>query len=147
MREFQDLIEKMEQMQTLNTITPACLAKIIQGAVAYARSFGFAPHPDYHHAAMLLDGLDPAACEQEFAFGRNGEPFYIQGPNETIAQAEAIIARIQAAGGHFMVGGPVSSSGDFAEIEENFDESDDDEDEDDLPGIPGGSIGPDRMLP
>ncbi len=122
--EFKKLLDRMEETQTMHAITPASLVKIVQGAVAYADSFGFRPHPDYRHAAKLLEGIDPATCEQEFTFGRNGKPFYIQGPNESLAQAEAIMERITAAGGHFMIGGPVSQS-------ENFDDDDDIEDESD----------------
>jgi hypothetical protein len=121
--EFNTLIERLEENQTMRPITPACLVKIVQGAVAYAQSFGFSPHPDYHHAAMLLEGLDPTGCQQEFRFGRDGKPFYIQGPDETGAQAAAITQRIAAAGGHFMVGGPASRLEDFPEIEAEVEES------------------------
>jgi hypothetical protein len=124
--EFNKLVDQMEETQTMRAITPACLVKIIQGAVAYAQSFGFSPHPDYRHAAMLLDGMDAADCQQEFAFGRDGKPFYVQGPNESHAQAEAIMQRVQAAGGHFMIGGPVSGWDDFDdELENERDELDD----------------------
>jgi hypothetical protein len=122
--EFRELIERVEQRETMEPITPACLVKIVQGAVAYAESFGFLPHPDYRHAAMLLAGIDATTCAQEFAFGKDGKPFYIQGPNETYEEAEAIMDRIQEAGGHFMIGGPVSHMGDFAELEDDRDELD-----------------------
>jgi hypothetical protein len=154
--EFQTMVERIEESQTLSAITPACLVKIIQGAIAYAHSFGFSPHPDYHHAAMLLEGIDSAACPQEFQFGRDGKPFYFQGPNETDAQAEVIMQRVQEAGGHLMVGGPVSPVGDFDELEDESDEFDalddndssDDEDDpsDELPGIPGGPVHPNPWL-
>jgi len=111
--DFNKLLDKMEETQTMHAITPACLVKIVQGAVAYAQSFGFSPHPDYRHAAKLLEGVDPATCKQAFRFGQNGKPFYIQGPNESPAQAEAIMQRITAAGGHFMIGGPVPGLEDF----------------------------------
>jgi len=124
--EFNQLLERMEQTETMRPITPPCLVKIVHGGVAYAQSFGFSPHPDYRHAAKLLEGIDPATCEQEFTFGRNGKPFYIQGPNESSAQAEAIMQRIAAQGGHFMVGGPISGREDFGDddIEDELDEYD-----------------------
>jgi hypothetical protein len=107
---FKELIQRLEQKQTLREIAPACLAKIVKGSVEYARAFGFAPHPDYRHAAMLLDGIDPAGCPDEYTFGRDGKPFYIQGPNESYEQANAISQRVQAAGGHFIVQLPAAEA-------------------------------------
>ena len=85
----------MEKTQTMCAITPESLVKIVKGAVDFAQSFGFPPHADYRHAAMLLAGIDPSTCQEEFTFGRDGKPFYIQGPNESSAQAAAIAQRIR----------------------------------------------------
>lgn len=106
--DFREMIQNMEQSQVMSPISPACLVKIIKGSVDYAHSFGFRPHPDFHHAAMLLDGIDPSTCLQEFTFGRDGKPFYIQGPDESPEMARAILERIHAAGGHYIVQVPES---------------------------------------
>ena len=100
--DFEDMLRKMERVETMASSTPACLAKIVKGAVEFAQSFGFPPHPDYRHASKLLDGIDPSSCSSKFSFGRAGKPFYIQGPNESFAQAAAIIQRVQKVGGHFI---------------------------------------------
>jgi hypothetical protein len=128
--DFKDLIRDMGKTQTMIPISPACLVKILKGAVEYAQSFGFPPHPDCRHAAMLLEGIDPAGCAQEFTFGRDGKPFYIQGPNESPAQVSAIMQRIQEAGGHFLVQVPSAGSEDFADFEGEDDEFDSVEEED-----------------
>ena len=107
----------------MSPIDPACLAKIVKGAVEYAQAFGFAPHPDYRHASLILAGIDPSTCTKPFRFGRDGIPYYMQGPNETFAEAMAIGERVHAAGGHFLL----TSIGDDADdlmIEEDFDETD-----------------------
>ena len=101
--DFKKLIQKMETTQPMKPISPACGVKILEGAIEYARSFGFPPHPDHRHAAMLLQGIDPEACTQEFKFGRDGKPFYIQGPNESPAAANAIMQRVREAGGHYLI--------------------------------------------
>ena len=101
--DFKELVRKMETTQTMIPIAPACLVKIIEGAVDYAQSFGFPPHSDYRHTAMLLEGIDATDCANEFTFGRDGKPFYIQGPNESPLVARAIMQRIQEYGGHFIV--------------------------------------------
>lgn len=101
--DFEDMLREMEKVQKMVAIAPECLAKIIKGAVEFARSFGFPPHHDYRHASTLLDGIDPSTCKREFTFGRDGKPYYIQGPNETPAQAQAIARRVVDVGGHFIV--------------------------------------------
>jgi len=122
--DFKELIQKMENTQTMIPISPACLVKILEGAVEYAQSFGFPPHADYRHAAMLLEGIDPKECTHKFTFGRDGKPFYIQGPNESPAVVSAIMQRIQEAGGHFLIGGPGGGLEDFADFEGGDDELD-----------------------
>jgi len=97
-QDLTDVIRKLEERQRMCAITPACLAKIVKGAVAYAQSLGFSPHPDYRHASTLLDGIDPSTCPNQFTFGRHGRPFYIRGPKESLAQAAAISQRIHACG-------------------------------------------------
>jgi hypothetical protein len=130
---FKELIQRLEKKQTLREIAPACLMKIVAGAVEYAHSFGFAAHPDYRHAAMLLKGIDPAGCPNEYTFGRDGKPLYIQGPNESHAQAMAISQRVHAAGGHYIAQVPADEAerlgvaeGPFEELEEFDDDSPDD---------------------
>ena len=121
-KDFEDLIRQMEPAQRMRSIAPPCLVKIVNGAVEYARSFGFPPHPDYHHASKLLSGIDPSTCPNQFAFGREGKPLYISGPNESPAQAEAIARRVRAAGGDFIVRIAGPDVAEFPAIEGEFDQ-------------------------
>jgi len=116
--DFADLIRSMETVQKMSQISPACLAKIVGGAVAFARSFGFPPHYDFRHAGALLEGIDPATCSQEFTFGRDGKPFYIQGPHESPEQARAIAQRTHEAGGHYVAILPGLGAGVFIDEED-----------------------------
>jgi hypothetical protein len=127
--DFQEMVGKLEATQTLRPIAPACLAKIVKGAVAYAKSFGFAPHPDYRHAATLLEGIDPSTCPDQFTFGRDGKPFYMQGPNESPAQAEAISQRVKEAGGHYVVAVHGDDAEELLSVEDGYDQFDLDEDD------------------
>lgn len=133
MEEFRELIQEMEKVQSMRPISPACLAKIVLGAVEFAKSFGFPPHPDFRHASRLLDGIDPSTCPEHYVFGKEGRPLYIQGPNETPAQAMAIVQRVQEAGGHFIMGVPGDDVEGLDAIEGAFDDEEDDED-DNAPG-------------
>jgi hypothetical protein len=130
--DIEDMIRQMDKAQRMRAITPACLAKIVKGAIEFAQSFGFPPHPDYRHASILLDGIDPSTCPNEFTFGRDGRPFYIQGPNESPAEVKAILQRTRDAGGHFVVMLPDAGSKEYPMIESAFDQLDP-PDEDDSP--------------
>ncbi len=114
----------MEKGQRMGPISPSCLAKIVKEAVEYAQAFGFVPHPDYRHASMLLEGIDLSTCPTQFTFGRDGKPFYVQGPHESFAQAAAISQRLQAMGGHYLVQLPEAVVQEHPEIEGLFGEPD-----------------------
>ena len=126
--EFKEVIEKMSTMQRMVPIAPACLVKIVKAAVEFALSYGFKPYPDFHHAARLLEGIDPETCTQEFHFGREGKPCYIQGPYESFERAAAIMSRLGEAAGNT---GRVLPALDFEKYD-SLEEEDAFEDEDDL---------------
>jgi hypothetical protein len=121
-KEFDDQIRHLTKVQRMASIAPECLVKIVTEAVLYAQSFGFRPHPDYDHASKLFSGIDPAACHTEYTFGRDGKPLYIQGPNESSAQAAAITQRVKDAGGIFLIQLPMAGSNPFAGSGEDSDE-------------------------
>ena len=73
---------------------PACARKLVEQAVQYAKSLGFAPHPDYKKAARVFGGLRAEQCTQQFTFGREGKPFYRRGPRETEEQARHIVEHL-----------------------------------------------------
>ena len=85
---------------------PAELARhLVWGAVAYARGLGFEPHPDFGPAAGHLSELEgPSAI----GFGRDGMPYYIQGPHD---DADRVLRTLDANVGldnvHFLVQAPV----------------------------------------
>lgn len=76
-------------------IHPTCAKKLIDGAIAYAESLGFAPHRDYRKARRALSGLDAALCPTEFAFGRDGRPYYVQGANDSAERVERVLAMLE----------------------------------------------------
>lgn len=119
--EIDELVEKMGHFETMRDIDPACLAKFIKEAVEYAQFYGFSPDPDYRHASKLLDGIDSSTCPTKFNFGRDGRPFYIQGPNESPAQAAAIMRAVQNAGGHFLVEALLDDDDEADEFRRGFD--------------------------
>jgi hypothetical protein len=131
--DLNEKIREIEEFQAMRPVAPAGLVKIVKGAVDYARSFGFAPHRDYHNAALLLDGIDPASYPGEFTYGRDGKPFYHQGPNESSAQASAIIQRVVQAGGDYVAELRADSWDAFGFNDDSDDSEDDDEGDSNIP--------------
>ena len=73
---------------------PAALARdLVFGAEAYARNLGFEPEEDFQEAATVLG--EPAN-PSPIRFGRDGEPFYVNGPYD---DASAILATLRRMAG------------------------------------------------
>ena len=102
--EYDKMVRQVSSKGTLKTVAPETLAKIVLESVAYAQSFGLPAHPDFRHARMLLAGIDAAKCTDIFHFGKDGKPFYINGPNDSPEKIKVIIQRLEASGGKFIVG-------------------------------------------
>ena len=110
--QYHDLVLNCQKSGRLSKVTPEHFAKLIFEAVEYARGLGFAPHAEFRHAALLLKGIDMTACPDTFTFGKNGKPFYVRGPHESLIEAQSIARRVEKAGGDYVI--PV---GDSPEIE------------------------------
>ena len=72
----------------------ACTKKLIEGAVRFAEELGFSPHPDYRNAKRILDNVDIATCPVKYTYGKDGKPFYVQGPNESPYQSKKIVEKL-----------------------------------------------------
>ncbi len=115
-------------------------AKLVREAVAYARSLGFKPNPDYYRAAVLLEGADPDAVDTPIPLGgEDGKPYFIAGPYDHIEQSIAILNRSVGQGNYHITYGPTFLPGaapfdldDTEDEDEEFAlEEDDEEDEPD----------------
>ena len=106
--EFDTLLNDIEKTQTLNDVAPEYARKLVDGAITYARELGFEPHPDFKDASVSFEGIDSAACDTVFTYGKDGKPFYINGPNQSLQRAKGIIAHLTARlgpdGFHFLIG-------------------------------------------
>lgn len=85
-------------------VAPVDLARhLVLGAVEYARGLGFEPAADFGRAA---DHLGPALTDPSaIRFGRDGKPFFVQGPNDDAASIMRTLERSVGEGKfEFMVG-------------------------------------------
>lgn len=63
---------------------------LVLGAVEYARGLGFAPHPDFERARPHLG---PWEGPSSIAFGCDGQPLYINGPDDDTDQVLRTLRR------------------------------------------------------
>ena len=116
-------------------LRPECARKLVEGAVEFALDLGIAPHRDYRTAKLIFGDIDAAACSKEFEYGRDGKPFFVAGPHDSLARcrqiAEQLAARCGPDGAHYII--PVSRDelGDvlFLGGDGNCDEEDEEFDE------------------
>ena len=63
---------------------------LILGSIQYAANLGFHPHKDWHLSKHMVESSKP--YEQQYECGRDGKPFYIQGPDD---DAQAIMNKLK----------------------------------------------------
>ena len=78
---------------------PEAVRKFVEGTVEYARDLGFHPDADYEVGRLLFGDLDPAASPDEFEYGKDGRPYYINGPHDSPAKIREILATLERARG------------------------------------------------
>jgi hypothetical protein len=63
---------------------------LVLGAAEFARGLGFDPHPDFAAAA---DHLGERAGPSDITFGRDGKPFYVEGPYDNARRVISTLDR------------------------------------------------------
>lgn len=93
---FDEVVRRLNEPEPLRAVEPAYARKLIERSVEYAHSIGFGPHEDYHDAATVLGDINPGDCAEEFTFGRDGKPFYVSGPRDSVEMRALILATLHA---------------------------------------------------
>ena len=97
--EWATFLDASEYAMPLSPIDPGFGRKLLRDLAAWSASMGFAPHPDFAAVERLFGTVSADTCTTEFQFGREGKPFYIQGPSDTPAQARQRLAQVSRATG------------------------------------------------
>jgi len=132
--DYKYLREMMSKMPS-RSAAPAEARKLVEEAVAYARELGFSPHADYPRAMVLFGDINAADSDAHFEFGKDGKPFFVNGPNDSPERCKQIVAiltktcgpgrfdyMIGVGGPQMMLLGPDAGEGDIEEIEDFDDE-------------------------
>lgn len=119
--DYQMLLDHIQRTgEDLQLMDAVYANTLIYKAAAYANQFGFKPHYDFAKAKSLLKNITINE-EQTFTFGKDGQPFYIQGPNESRSDIKKIMKTLELHNG----AGNYHAMLEVAESEpllENFDE-------------------------
>jgi hypothetical protein len=101
------LIDRFFPDGTSVRMTPEAARKLTEDAISYARGLGFSPSAYYKKACRVFGGITTTNCHEQFVFGQNDKPLYIQGPFESPAHVERILRALEARCGedgyHYMV--------------------------------------------
>jgi hypothetical protein len=84
--EIEHFIEVLREAQPMAAIEPARARGMLRALVAWSRSIGLEPHPDYAAAEPLFGDVPADAGGESFSFGKDGKPLLIQGPTDTHAR-------------------------------------------------------------
>jgi len=106
-REYRFRLQQLLTHQDLVKVEPACAKKLVVDARDYAETLGFSPHRDYEFAKKILRDIQKEQCPRTFAFGRNGKPMYLAGPNDSAQFSRKVIdtltAKLGTDGFHFLM--------------------------------------------
>ena len=85
-RQIDRFLEALGDAQPMVATEPARARKLLRDLVAWSRSIGLAPPPDYAVAEPLFGDVPADACDESFSFGKDGKPLLIPGPSDTPAR-------------------------------------------------------------
>jgi len=119
---YAEFLERFRGREDLIGSGPACVRKLVEGAVSYASDLGFPPDPDYRRVRALFGDIDPLECAREFEFGDNGKPSYVSGPYDSPARVRSVMEQLRRKCGpdgfHFMVASPEAFGDDLGDLDE-----------------------------
>ena len=122
--------QHVENGTRLNPIAPEALRKLVEGSVAYAKSFGIDPHRDWLKASPIFGDIDASKSLVEFTYGKNGKPTYVSGPYDSPERIKQIMQALTQHAGEGNFDFTVHYSGDDLDPELlGYETDDDDEDE------------------
>ncbi len=98
-RQFSEHIQNMQERSVLRKCTPELAKKCVTEAVRWAGQIGLQPHPDYKTIEKIWPDVDASQSDQEFTFGQDGKPLFIQGPHDSPARIKQVMDALAAHAG------------------------------------------------
>lgn len=91
---YNSILDEIREHESLKSIHPSCARKLVEGAVEYAKELGLSPHEDYRSAIRIFRNIEVDDCPRSFKFGKDGKPFYISGPKDSILFSKQVIEKL-----------------------------------------------------
>lgn len=115
------------------TISASHALKWIQEAIAFGAKNGFEPPASCHLLLRIFEGINSSECDLAFEFGRDGIPYFVPGPDDTLDfQLQTLTVLKKLGEGNYLVS-EAQSDVNFDDYEDEFDDGEEDE-YDDRPG-------------
>jgi hypothetical protein len=89
------VLERIIPAANRKPLDPPSVRKLVESAVAYAQNLGLAPHPDYKQGCRVFGGIKASDSNATFAFGKDGKPFYVQGPHDSFQKCQRIMNQLR----------------------------------------------------
>lgn len=96
-QEVNDTLRGQRASQPMIKVSYKDARCFILGGLAYAQSIGIPPHKDWELAKYAIEAHLP--FENKFVFGKDGLPFYVNGPYDSAQVKKFYIQKAVAAGG------------------------------------------------
>ncbi|MGP0092597.1 MAG: hypothetical protein ACLPKB_22050 [Xanthobacteraceae bacterium] len=90
-----DQFEMRMQAMPSTPVDPAYGRKLVRDLAAWAGSIGFPTHRDFAAVERLFGEVKPETCDVAFLFGREGKPFYISSPSDSLSQTSRRVEQLQ----------------------------------------------------
>jgi hypothetical protein len=87
-----DVRRRIDQRNALAPYDYEDARSLILGAVGYAASLGFQPNEDWRDTRYIVEAN--RAHIRKFTFGKDGKPYYIQGPDDDARKITSKLASI-----------------------------------------------------
>ena len=97
--ELRSRLAGQDEAQRFIEVEPARARKLIRDAAAYAAGLGLPAAEDTPAIEAIFGDVDAGACSETFAFGKDGKPFFVSGPNDTPARIRAITRALEESRG------------------------------------------------
>jgi hypothetical protein len=92
---FQMYMDATDARSPMVSVDPSYARKLLRDLAAWSQSIGFAPHRDFAAAERMFGDVSADASDAVFRFGRDGNPVYISGPNDTAPRVQRQIEQLQ----------------------------------------------------
>lgn len=107
MQRYRDFHDRLQREMPGVPLDPPSARRLVEDAIAYALKYGLPPHRDTAKALPIFGDIDASAAARTFEFGKDGKPFYVAGPRDSISRQKQIVETLRQTAGegnfHFTI--------------------------------------------